>query len=195
MVDHAYPTIFNIVSRNITGLKRLKTVFHQASYVYCCCEFQCASAVASKHIPVPLWHPVPTGNQDKPFFRCTIWQTREFVQKVAPVLKLSFLALKLAASVYGIPIPDLSSLFPAELSSILGVDVGSLANDAFSSLIEDCGMDLSTVLQDTFGDQLIADMKDNGVSPALMRPSRFSDDVLQALQSLFPATVCGFISS
>ena len=189
MVAHGYPCIFNIVKRELKGLKVLKSAFSRAYYVYCCCEFQCASSPATKDVLSPYWHPV-TGTLAKPHFRRTIWQTKELVKTLAPVLKLSYIALKIASSMYGIPIPDLGKLIPDELSKLVGVDVSALASE-FSAFADTMGveLDISEAFQDKPGDAIIEVLKDNGVSPVLMRPAKLSGDMFQALQALFPIAV------
>jgi hypothetical protein len=189
MADHAYPTIFNLVSRQNTGRSTLQSALHRSSYVYCCCEFQCANAPSSKDIPAPLWHPVPTDKPENPYFRCIVWQTKDLVEHAGAVLKLSYMALKIAASIYETPIPSLAALNPEELSSITGAEVAALAA-SFSSLAGDFDIDVATLFEDDIGDQFIAELKDTGVSPALMRPSTLSSAALQVLQSLFPMAVC-----
>ena len=194
MAAHGYPCIFNIVKRELKGLNKLKSAFSKAYHVYCCCEFQCAASLATKDVPSPYWHPVTTATPAKPYLRRTIWQTKELVKAVAPVLKPSYIALKIASSMYGIPIPDLGKLMPDELSKLVDVDVAALASE-FSAFADTMGveLDISEVFQDKPGDAIIEALKDSGVSPALMRPAKLSGDMFQALQALFPIAVCARI--
>jgi hypothetical protein len=184
---NAFPAIFTIVPHDIAGLGKLNTLLHRATFVHCCCEFQCATNLQSKDVPVPLWHPVRTS--DDSFFRRTIWQYSDVVAKLAPVLKLSYLALRLTKRMYDLETSDLSALYPEELSRLEDVDVTLLVS-AFVSIASKYVPDISAVLNgDDIGEDLVAELEDKRISPILMRPSTFDPSTLHVLQSLFPPSV------
>jgi hypothetical protein len=190
---HDYPTIFNIVSLPPQGQGELYSAFNRKAYVYCSCEYQCSTSLLSKDVPVPFWHPVQFG-KNKSFFRHTVWQTKEFVHEVGPVLKLSYLALKAAASVHDLKIPDLQQLYPEELRMI-GVDtVASADKDrALTVYANECGIDVTGVFkEENLGEDLISELKENAVSLALMRPENLDTSALQVLRTLFPEVCFGF---
>jgi hypothetical protein len=178
MEKHAFPSVFHLIKAtkhpDIKG--KIKSLWSHAWDIYCCCEFQCASKSSNK-VPLPIWHPVATKeNSADPFFRVKLWEIKSSLKKLAPVLKLSYAALKIAASVYAIPLPSL----PKEL--LEEIDVTSMAKDV--------GIDFSFFEKDE--SQLIDEVK-RGIS-RLPCATQMDPSIITALRELFPQSVCFLIT-
>jgi hypothetical protein len=113
------------------------------------------------------------------------------VRSIAPILKACFVALKVAANAYGVPIPALGLQSQCTFDAIgnaspLLSDVQTLAG-ALGADIE-----LSEVFDDSLGNQVTEDALQNGASTAisLSMPPQLKGEVAQAVSKIFPAAVC-----
>ena len=119
---YEYPSVFLVIPEakpSITGPYRMMQGLSRDPFsVHCLCEFQFKSDKGSMEIP--LWHPVfhTTGP-----FSVHLFYPAEFVRRMGGAVKSTLLALKygqIGATISGVPVPDVSSLIPADLFNMPG---------------------------------------------------------------------------
>lgn len=154
---------------------------------YCLCEFQCIADSGEEH--VALWHPV--SSPDGGNFSRVLEQSSEFMIKMRPAIKATYVALQIgvvAARIAGVPVPNLASLIPED-----ALNVGKNIID----LGEAAGIKKDDIIAKATGvkDFAIDGMKDEpsisalkaktGKSGDARRPAPLKGESLLTVQALF----------
>ena len=157
---------------------------------YCLCEFQCESEDSDL---APLWHPV--GTDVGPFSK-TVKQPTEFVKKLAPILKATYVALKVGvcvARVAGVPVPDVSQFIPQDMLNIGGsiMEAISSSSDLSNAVAGIQDKIQTSVSQDDSA--VIEAVKSGQMGGARLRPNMLQGPQLAMVKALFgEVQVCAF---
>ena len=189
------------------GIGKTKGVLSIPFRVYPCCEFQCID------IKVGLtaqWHPIPTGDAQKPFFSHTIWQTKKWVKKMAVLINITILAYKMArvaAKAYGVPVPNIpffddvttivEQIYSDEAFEGLDEAAEDVDGEGTAGILEEMQSQLTEAAHTLFekaladgSDDNIKALRDPKLDPSNLRPKQLPMDVLIPLIDKFQEAVC-----
>jgi hypothetical protein len=184
MANNEVPSLFFFTDKTILSVtEKMKAVGLKPRYCIPLCMSQCARTIGGQ--PVPHWHPVEIGDDKQPYFSAVVWEDGVLLKTLKPVIAFSFAAVKIAASLYGIPLPNFSD----SLLGDCGLDLKALVVHAKDTAAQK-GVSLDTSMVFASESDVIAFLQRNGLTDAALAPKRLDGEALAALQKLFPLLVC-----